>query len=1318
MKFRRNEFLPYIIGIVIAVCALNGASYAQFTVTVSSPDANLSAPTGSFNVTATITSYTTLPASIVFYRNDLPVQTTTNPSSASVTLGQNELGEDTYTYRARAYDASGNYKDSNDFKLTVETRYIMRMGVPGVVPSPSPSPSPVPTPPSTTGPNRFYDHTVEIQAAVTYLSNLGGGTLYFPCTGGPATTPTRPGGDDTSIYNISNTITIPSNVTLQGESAEGGVGNCRIYWRDKNADVEPETSYPGTGNPCLTDSISSLVNKPMFLIEGSSGGTKRIRFRDMWLYSRSTGWACTTPNWQVIDDENSVAFAMYGGAGNISDVIFENVSVYNFTYGIKATTCTNAQAVGSHLAGTGVSAGASCSTPETDYEISDVKMRGVRPYGNFRQLYVNGKYIYDWDVQNFNLSGMLENQGAVEIVKSGAPSSTPGEHKKLKFLELNCNGNAAVADADKPFCLDITRHGGLYFKMMHAEGVKKSIIVNDIGTAVNSESIILEGSVTDGEFKDDSMNLYLIGNGILAAPDPITAQTEPHPDRSRMIFSGDGRQSTVFDCGDVHWDRTDVNGGSVTLYEDWKMMFTHSERNRSSFFGDGYGYSYVKSHTVCPETIDEVGGEYFNTGTMPNLPETSQTATNLAAAYSRPFAACTSDATTCANNLQALINQTLNRGTVYIKGDVVVNKTINIPRGTQIVGAPNAEIRLTDPTCSPSPCSDLPQQLFHIEAGVSRTSGIVIRNLKLKSIKPNKTASGIAILGAPGAAIGQASDLYFSGLTIEGFDKGIEVSFSGEQPMIDGASWKNIKFVNNKTAASLFSSRISNWSVMALSMESTDANAVGWDQTLSGASMQNVSCKATSNPMLDCIRLYLAGGHLTGLRKPENVTNALTIWQNYGMPFGDPYVSTQYSSVILRNNDFRPSGSGASNLNITGKYFILSMNNEYQDILASIYSEAKSSRVTYCGDNFHGTGGNFSVLDLNHSNNYVGVPTPTRTNCEDDRPVPWEDAINWGGEDVNAEYQPLAGRFFDNNDDYIAYKKGSSGEFRIRKSGAATIPDSSNTKVIPWGTTGDRPMVGRLLPGQGSQVIVWRPSSGVWYVKDPEDAPSTYYAYYWGYTCSYTPGQSGYADCDVPFIGNFIQDPNSSEDLDEIAIYRPTNHTIYILDPRTYTAYTFARGSDYGSQIQVGDFWGAGYDQIAQVKNGDWSFLNARTYATASKTVNYAAGDVPVAGNYLSDACTEIAVWRPSAQKFLIDGSPVSGCSSSQYKDDFYWGSNNDFTATVSPYSTTDYPNDIPLRMRTVKGSSIVDRPAVYRPTNGVYTASTSRGRWWIHDSF
>ena len=85
--------------------------------------------------------------------------------------------------------------------------------------------------------------------------------------------------------------------------------------------------------------------------------------------------------------------------------------------------------------------------------------------------------------------------------------------------------------------------------------------------------------------------------------------------------------------------------------------------------------------------------------------------------------------------------------------------------------------------------------------------------------------------------------MHFSGLTIEGFDKGIKaarfVATSGTgNPMIDGCSWKNIRFVNNHTAADITSSNVSNWNIMALSMVSSDAGAVGWHQNSSGTFMQ------------------------------------------------------------------------------------------------------------------------------------------------------------------------------------------------------------------------------------------------------------------------------------------------------------------------------------------------------------------------------------------------------------------------------------------------------------------------------------------------
>lgn len=1213
MRFYRNGFLTYAMAIAVALIVFNGISSAQFNVSISGPSAaTMAAPTGQFNVTATVAGNTNSLTKIVFYRNDVPYKTLTGSSAAQV-LTENQLGQDTYAYRARAYDSQGAWVDSSDVKLTVETPRVFKMGdsIGGN---------------QTHGPDRAQNHTDEIQTAVNYIGGLGGGTLYFPCA--------IPSGDTIAAYNIKNTITVPSNVTLQGESSEA-YGRCQMLWNDVSW-------YPGTNCPAVLNPPSPLTGKPMFKVEGDKS---RVRFRDLWLYSRSSGVECYPRyDWPRIQAENTTAVLIDAQSnGQIADVILENVSIFNFTYGIKAT----------------------------GNSVSGIKLRGVRPDGNFRQLFIDATYAYDWDVQNFNLSSMMEQQGAVEINTSGAPSSYTGENAEIKFLQLNCNGNAARTPA---FCVNVKKHGGLYFKQLHHEGTNKSIVVEDIAPLTNAAPIIFEHSVATGEFKDASMKLYLIGNGITSAPE--TPQVGL--DAGRLRFIGAGVNATLVDCGDIHYDWTDVVGGPPA-WNHYQMLYTHSERNRESFFAENGGGSFIKSHTVCPSNvagqtnINEIGGEHFDTGILPMeaiLPYSS--------VFSSANCGSPSD---CAVALQTLLDSNSNRGSIYIAGSVTVDRTITIPSGRQLVGGPRSALVLSTAGTS----------LLQINVPVAtnnlpRTSGITIRNLRLKTTQTNTSA--LAIVGANDEITpGTSSDMHFSGLTFEGFGKGLDVRRYNQattHPMVDGLSWKNIKFVNNMTAASVLPANISNWNIMDLSMESNSTDAVGWHQSNSGNSMQNVTCQGTdSNPMKHCIKLDIAGTYLTGFKKTQNVENALTFGEN-GTVFDPPYRAPVFSISLLRDNDFRTKGAGAGRINIIGKTFITSFNNRYNNFNVATQTsyEGDVSRVTYCGDTFDG-GVPYPGLAARHPNLYVGVPTPTRVECGT-RPKPWEAVVRWGGA---AGDRPLAGNFLDNvREDLVIYREGSPSYFHIKRIGG---PDSL---ITDWGTVGDVPLIGHFFSNARAQVVVWRASTGIWWVKDPQT--NAVNAWNWGI--------SG----DIPFVGNFLDESGAaSGDKDEIAIYRPSSQTIWIMNPRSGQYISIARAADYGTAVQVGDFLGAGYDQIAQFKDGIWSIVNARTNLTY--TVNLgAAGDVPVSGKYLPGACAQLGVWRPSSQEFIVK-DPFASCGNRSQS--MIWGSNNDF-------GTTAYADDIPLRINTADGS--LHRPTAYRPTKGVFTESLANGQWWIHDPF
>ena len=272
MNFRLNGSFFRLMLTLMATAVFAAASHAQLTVTIAAANpsgtpipspASMLAPSGNFKLTATVTAGTA--TKVVFYRNDVPYKTD-NASLWEIT--EDGLGQDTYTYRARAYNSAGAWADSGDFKMAVTTRWILKMGDNSERGAPE-----------TTGPDVAHDHTAEVQAAVNYLHDVkGGGTLFFPCE--------LPPGADQAKYNIKATIDVPSNVTLQGESSERW-GRCRIHWLDVT---------PGIYGPlaCNTGSTApeNQRNRPLFRVLGGSTGSFQRHgdlqqgFRAWLLYAR------------------------------------------------------------------------------------------------------------------------------------------------------------------------------------------------------------------------------------------------------------------------------------------------------------------------------------------------------------------------------------------------------------------------------------------------------------------------------------------------------------------------------------------------------------------------------------------------------------------------------------------------------------------------------------------------------------------------------------------------------------------------------------------------------------------------------------------------------------------------------------------------------------------------------------------------------------------------------------------------------------------------------------------------------------------------
>lgn len=220
MTFTKTAQYHRLLMILLVIGTFATAVFAAPTVTIIGPHpTNCPTTSGQYRVCATASGGTI--TKVVFYKNDVPYETDT---TSSYEMTGEVLGQDTYTYRARAYDTTGAFGDSNEIKFTVNTPQLIKMGT---------YVSAIPR--TLQGPGVTLDHSDDIQAALDYLSTSGG-TLFFPCT-------LSPGG--VAVYNIKKTIRVPPNVTLQGEGSERW-GACRIYWYEYGANYGPIRTDPVT----------------------------------------------------------------------------------------------------------------------------------------------------------------------------------------------------------------------------------------------------------------------------------------------------------------------------------------------------------------------------------------------------------------------------------------------------------------------------------------------------------------------------------------------------------------------------------------------------------------------------------------------------------------------------------------------------------------------------------------------------------------------------------------------------------------------------------------------------------------------------------------------------------------------------------------------------------------------------------------------------------------------------------------------------------------------------------------------------------------
>lgn len=273
------------------------------------------------------------------------------------------------------------------------------------------------------------------------------------------------------------------------------------------------------------------------------------------------------------------------------------------------------------------------------------------------------------------------------------------------------------------------------------------------------------------------------------------------------------------------------------------------------------------------------------------------------------------------------------------------------------------------------------------------------------------------------------------------------------------------------------------------------------------------------------------------------------------------------------------------------------------------------------GYDIHGNATNDSSLNNGGIPSYQPVciddvlPTPT--------PTPPVFSMEYWGLPTD---KPLIGKFFSADKEDIGVFRPSTGIFYLKKVGSDISP-----KYIHFGYGSDLPMVGDFLGTGLSQLAVFRPSEGNWYIIDPMTLKDT--SAHWGMLG------------DIPIPGKFVKGSNKLN----LAVYRPSNGTIYILkENELYQAIKYGSAED---KPVVGDFQGLGYDQIALFRKstGQWFVYNPYVDREVAVRSWGLPTDVPMAGKFTNGTSHDLVAYRESDG--MYHSLNLSGATSH-----FQWG--------------------------------------------------------------
>jgi subtilisin-like proprotein convertase family protein len=237
---------------------------------------------------------------------------------------------------------------------------------------------------------------------------------------------------------------------------------------------------------------------------------------------------------------------------------------------------------------------------------------------------------------------------------------------------------------------------------------------------------------------------------------------------------------------------------------------------------------------------------------------------------------------------------------------------------------------------------------------------------------------------------------------------------------------------------------------------------------------------------------------------------------------------------------------------------------------------------------------------------------------------------------------PLTSDFNGDRTTDVAVYRPSTGTWFVRNQGS-----------VPWGVSTDKPVAGDYDGDGKTDRAVFRPSTGRWFVHGQATV-------HWGLST------------DIPVPGDY-----SGAGATQPAVFRPSTGTWFV---HGMGAVPWGLSTD---KPVPGDYDGDLKTDIAVYRpsTGTWYILKSSSVFTTWVTYNWGlATDIPVPGDYNGDLVTDVAVYRPS------NGT---------------WYVRNQFTVPWGVSTDIPVPGDY-------NGDGTIDI-AVFRP---------STGNWYVRNQF